>query len=98
MLAGDVRRHADHLNGFTLFERRDDLRGPACRLERETDFVFQIVIPTQGLSSGPASTIASLWMRSSQTGSFRDRFMALAPERGARRCVRYRAGERSLTY
>jgi hypothetical protein len=44
-----VRRHADDLNGFTLFERRDDLRSPALRLERETYFVFELVIPAQGL-------------------------------------------------
>lgn len=27
---------------FALLEQRDDLRGPAGRLERETDFVFQM--------------------------------------------------------
>ena len=49
MLAGVVRRHAYDLDGFTFPERRDDLRSQALRLERETDFVFQVVIPAQGL-------------------------------------------------
>ena len=53
VLANTVWRHADHLNGFTLFEGRDHLRSPAFRLERETDFIFQVVIPTQGLFVGP---------------------------------------------
>ena len=44
-----VRRHAQDLNGFTFPERRDDLRSQALRLEWETDFVLQVVIPAQGL-------------------------------------------------
>src|SRR5581483_12012275 len=49
MLAGFVRRHAYNLDGFTFPEGRDDLCNPARCLERETDFAFQVVIPTRGL-------------------------------------------------
>src|SRR5664279_6388645 len=49
MLADVVRRHAQDFNVFTFPERRDDLRSQALRLERESDFVFQVVIPAQGL-------------------------------------------------
>ena len=49
MRAEVVRRHAHDLNGFTFPEWRDHLRSQALRLERETDFVFQVVIPAQGL-------------------------------------------------
>jgi len=44
MRADVVRRQAHDLYGFDFPERRDDVRGQALRLERETDFVFQIVI------------------------------------------------------
>ena len=49
MLAGVVRRHAYNLDGFTFPERRDDLGSPARCLERETDFVFQVVMPPHHL-------------------------------------------------
>lgn len=44
-----VRRHTDDFNGFILFERRDDLRTEALRLEWETDFGFHIVALAQSL-------------------------------------------------
>jgi len=49
MLANVVRGHADDLNGFTFFQWRDHLRSQTLRLEQETDFIFQVVIPAQGL-------------------------------------------------
>ena len=46
-----------------LPERRNGVRGDTPRAEWETELAFQEVIPAIVCSSGPASTIASLWMR-----------------------------------
>jgi hypothetical protein len=53
VLAGVVRHHADDLDGFPFLEWRDNGRCEALRLERETDFVFQIVITSSGLFIRP---------------------------------------------
>jgi len=49
MRADVVRRHAHDLDDFTFPEGRDDLHSQALRPEGKTDFVFQVVIPAQGL-------------------------------------------------
>src|SRR3954465_6390422 len=49
MFAGIFSGHAQDLGSFTFPERRGGVRGYTPRPERETDFVFQIVIPAHCL-------------------------------------------------
>jgi hypothetical protein len=64
---GIFRGQAADFDGFSLAERRHGLGRDASRRERKLDFILQVVVPAQNLSSGPyASTMISLWMRSSR--------------------------------
>ena len=95
MRAGVVRRHAHDLDGFAFPERRDDLRSQTLRLERETDFVFQVVIPAQRLLIRSGIDDSFVVDSVFPDRVFLGLFIALLPGCGAPRCVRSAAGGRS---
>src|ERR1700723_4704388 len=49
VLAVIFRPHANHFDGLTFPERRDDICSDTLRPERETDFALEIVIPAHRL-------------------------------------------------
>jgi hypothetical protein len=51
--AGVFRRHTSYFDSVSLAERRDDFGSDALGMERESDFVIEIVIPAHRLLFRP---------------------------------------------